>query len=89
MSGFEITLSHRGFTTEVTCKGELSEQALERIKEAVDIGLRRGSTSVIVDADCVGVRGTSLDAPATIHLDPPDAGDGAATVAPGAAYYLG
>ena len=84
MSGFELTLSHRGTTTEIQCKGELSDHAMERIKEAVEIGLRRGSTDVAIAAVEVSIRGASVPAVSSAAVD-----EMSTAPVEAAAYYLG
>jgi hypothetical protein len=84
MDGFEVRLTHDGSITEIFCAGEMSQQVMERVKEAVEIGLRRGSTDIRVVAHDIAIPEGGV-----IKLDVSNVtdGDGSRHFAP--AYYLG
>ena len=46
----ELDIRHRGALTEIIWTGALDADGVERVKEAVEIGLMRGSTSFWIDA---------------------------------------
>jgi hypothetical protein len=85
MGDFEMSIRHTGATTDIECRGDLCEGALERVKEAVEISLRRGSTSLRVHADSLGVRAGTVPHE-TIW---PDAQKRPAAADLNGAYYLG
>ena len=49
MGEFELDIAHRGAITEIVCRGDYDARAAERLKEAIEIGIGRGSSGFWVD----------------------------------------